>query len=129
MIQLPKEIWSYIYTFDPTYYNKYDQVIKEFNYVNEFWGIKFHNPNVSDRMSSNKVRTTYSKIKDLDKYWNKDFIQYKFISASSLNLYLTSKGVCSPRHHVDNNKWGNYWKVLLNNINVYSYLNSKKLIY
>ena len=47
MYHLPIRIIELIYSFDPTYHNVYNGVKKEFETVNDFWGLVFHNQSVS----------------------------------------------------------------------------------
>ncbi len=127
MIQLPKDIWNYIYSFDCTYYNKYNQVLSEFNNINDFWGLKFHNPNIWQEMSSKKMRITFEKAISLSDYWNNDFLKNHCTSEETHNLWYTKTGVCSPIHISDEQKWGKYWKILMNNIGCYKFL-EKRLV-
>ena len=126
MIQLPKDIWNHIYSFDSTYYNKYNQVLSEFNNVNDFWGLKFHNPNIWQEMSSKKMRTTYERASSLSDYWNNDFLKIIIYQKKHI-IYGILKQVCSPIHISDEQKWGKYWTILMNNIGCYKFL-EKRLV-
>ena len=122
---LPKNIITLIYSFDPTYHQVYQKVMKEFYTVNDFWGLQFHNQSVTETMSSNKMRSTQKQINNLADYWNKDFINQSYLSINNYQQWYTKNGVCSPVHITDTSKWGTCWKILKVNIQSYKFLNKK----
>ena len=125
---LPKNIIALIYSFDSTYHQVYQNVVKEFSTVNDFWGLKFHNQSVTETMSSNKMRSTQKQVNNLADYWNKDFINQSYLSINNYQQWYAKNGVCSPVHITDTNKWGKYWKILKVNIESYKFLNKKECV-
>lgn len=128
MYNLPKNIIQIIYSFDSTYHQKYNQLKKEFCYVNRFWGLQFHNQAVTERMSSNKMKSSHKTTVELAEYWNNKFLKANFMSIQSYNDWYTKNGVCSPMHFSDNNKWSKIMPILKANINSYQYQLRKNII-
>jgi len=48
MIELPQAIWTKIYSYDSTYRLIYNDVIDEFNQINNFWGLEFTHPKIEE---------------------------------------------------------------------------------
>ena len=68
------------------------------------------------------MRTTFERASSLSDYWNNDFLKNNYISEETHNLWYTKTGVCSPIHISDEQKWGKYWTILMNNIGCYKFL-------
>ena len=127
MFHLPNNIIQIIYSYDPTYHLQYNKVKQEFDYVNSFWGLKFHNQAVTE-MSSNNMKSTLKNIVDLSNYWNHTFLSQNFVSIDTYSNWYTKNGVCSPSHYTDINKWSKIWSVLKSNITSFKFLVKKKVI-
>ena len=128
MFHLPNNIIELIYSYDSTFHNKYDQVKKEFSQVNNFWGIQFHNQAITERMSSQKMKATYSNSVELSKYWNNEFLKSTYISIDNYNNWYTKNGVCSPVHHSDIYSWRKIWPIFKANLASYRFLSRKNLV-
>jgi len=128
MYKLPEKIIFLIYSFDSTYHQKYSQVKKEFLHVNEFWGLQFHNQSITERMSSNKMKSSYSTIIGLANYWNNEFLKATFVSIDTAQDWYNVNGVCSPSHYSDTNSWKKIWPAFKAKLSSYKFLAKKKLI-
>ena len=127
MYNLPNNIIQLIYSFDSTYHQSYTDLKKEFLQVNDFWGLKFNNSQVSQKMTSDKMRSNYQQIKNLTNYWNTNFLKNHCPNYLE-NIWQDKNGVCSAIHYTDNNKWGNNWKIFMQNIKCYKFLKSKNCV-
>ena len=52
MIELPQAIWTKIYSYDSTYRLLYNNVIDEFNKINNFWGFEFTHSKIEKATNS-----------------------------------------------------------------------------
>ena len=128
MYHLPNNIIQLIYSFDSTYHQMYNQVKKEFSYVNNFWGLQFHNQSISETMTSDKMKATYKNTVELANYWNNQFLESNFMSVLNYNNWYTINGVCSPIHFSDNNNWSKIMPIFKANINSYKFQKKKNII-
>lgn len=128
MYHLPNNIIQIIYSYDSTYHQKYNQLKKEFSFVNSFWGLQFHNQAISETMTSDKMKGTYKTTIDLANYWNKQFLEANFMSVQNYNNWYTKNGVCTPMHYSENNKWSKIMPILKANICSYQFQIKKNII-
>ena len=128
MYHLPNNIIQLIYSFDCTYHQMYNQLKKEFSYVNSFWGLQFHNQSISETMTSDKMKATYKSTVELASYWNKQFLEANFMSVQNYNNWYTKNGVCSPIHFSDNNNWSKIMPILKANISSFKFLKKKNIV-
>jgi hypothetical protein len=99
MDKLPKSIWIYIYSFDPTYYNKFNKVINELLDVTSMWGLFFHHKDLKDIFQTTK-HMSLKQANKLSKYWNDDFL-LKPYNNSYKRYYNKRDKFCSPVHISD----------------------------
>ena len=128
MYHLPSNIVQIIYSFDSTYHEKYNQLKKEFSFVNSFWGLQFHNQAVSETMTSYKMQATHKSTLELANYWNSQFLAANFMSIESYSNWYTKNGVCSPVHFTDNNKWKRIMPILKAHIASFKFQLKKNII-
>ncbi len=113
-IQLPKQIWTYIYTFDNTYYEKFNIVINELLHVTSMWRLYFHHQDLQYNFRTSKY-LSLKQVKQLSNYWNKDFMK-KSYTQSYKRYYHNRNKLCSPIHISDNSSINTYFPRLKANI-------------
>ena len=68
----PREILNLIYSYDPTFHNKYNELKLEFYEKTAFWNITNDHLNEYPKATS-KYSLTYMQAKKLETYWNNDY--------------------------------------------------------
>ncbi len=124
MICLPKNIWTYIFLFDPTYRNIFNVVLEELLDVTSMWKLYFHNNHLKDKFQTNRIMTM-KQARELSFYWNNTFLQ-NYSNRSYERYYNTKLGFCSPVHISDDLPISTYYNRLKANIQVAKIKNSWK---
>ena len=71
--KLPSELQTYIYEFDITWIDIYNELMKELIYRTPYWRLKFLNHNQSN---DNKFESRRENIQYLIDYWNNSYPDY-----------------------------------------------------
>ena len=88
----PKDILDLIYSYDPTFHNKYNKLKLEFYEKTAFWNISNDHLDKYPK-STSKYSLTYIQAKNLEDYWNNDYHirsisnnpNYNFMSQDQIN--------------------------------------------
>jgi hypothetical protein len=124
MIQLPKDIWNYIYEFDSTYRIIYNSTIEELLDVTSMWKLYFHHQDLMYNFKTKRMMTI-KQAKSLSFYWNNQFL--KSNSNRSYKRYYDKRmGFCSPVHISDDLPLATYYNRLKANIETASIKNKWK---
>lgn len=130
MIELPQVIWSTIYSYDSTYRLIYNDVIDEFNQINNFWGFEFTHPKIEeaiipilptlidskdDLINDIHLRFDIESVKKIF-YLLNFIVELDLIKDEVLKNWLSNNPFCYIRHISDVEKPSIYWQQLQNNI-------------
>ena len=133
MIELPQDVWSTIYSYDPTYRLIYNRVIDEFIQINDFWGFEFTHPKIEETINpilptiiesddelinGIHLRFNFEDIKKILHLLN-FIVELDIIKDEVLKIWLSNNPFCYLRHISDVEKINVYWDHLQNNIKKY----------
>jgi len=87
----PKDILDLIFSYDPTFHNKYNQLKLEFYEKTPFWNITNEHLDKYPK-STRKYSLTYIQAKNLETYWNNDY-HIKSISNNPNYNFMTQEQI------------------------------------